>query len=73
MAKVTAFEAKTRFGELLNREVTALWPHEVANALTVLVRRKKLTESERQTALGWLRAIPLRVDHDVSLLSVLWE
>ena len=49
MAKVTAFEAKTRFGELLERvsrgeevvitEVPALWPLEVANALTVLVRR----------------------------------
>ena len=32
-------------------EVPALWPLEVANALTVLVRRRKLTEGERQTGL----------------------
>ena len=47
----------------------ALWPLEVANALTVLVRRRKLTEDERQTALGWLRVLPLRVDHEMSSLA----
>ncbi len=50
-------------------EVPALWPLEVANALTVLVRRRKLTENERQTALGWLRALPLRIDHEMSSLA----
>ena len=50
-------------------EVPALWPLEVANALTVLVRRKKLTENERQTGLGWLRALPLRIDHEMSSLA----
>ena len=50
-------------------EVPALWPLEVANALTVLVRRRKLTEHERQTALGWLRVLPLRVDHEMSSLA----
>jgi predicted nucleic acid-binding protein len=50
-------------------EVPALWPLEVANALTVLVRRRKLTEDERQTALGWLRVLPLRVDHEMSSLA----
>lgn len=50
-------------------EVPALWPLEVANALTVLVRRRKLTEDERQTALGWLRLLPLRVDHEMSSLA----
>ena len=50
-------------------EVPALWPLEVANALTVLVRRRKLIEDERQTALGWLRALPLRVDHEMSSLA----
>ena len=50
-------------------EVPALWPLEVANALTVLVRRRKLTEDERQAALGWLRSVPLRVDHDISFLA----
>ncbi|HEX2832654.1 MAG TPA: type II toxin-antitoxin system VapC family toxin [Thermoanaerobaculia bacterium] len=50
-------------------EVPALWPLEVANALTVLVRRRKLSEEERKTALGWLRVLPLRVDHEMSSLA----
>jgi predicted nucleic acid-binding protein len=50
-------------------EVPALWPLEVANALTVLVRRRKLSENERQTALGWLRSLPLRIDHEMSSLA----
>jgi predicted nucleic acid-binding protein len=47
-------------------EAPALWPLEVANALLVLVRRRKLTEDERQTALGWLRGLPLRIDHEMA-------
>lgn len=50
-------------------EVPALWPLEVANALTVLARRRKLTEDERQTALGWLRGLPVRVDHETAALA----
>lgn len=50
-------------------EVPALWPLEVANALMVLVRRRKLTEDERQTGLGWLRGLPLRVDHEMVSLA----
>lgn len=50
-------------------EVPALWPLEVANALTVLVRRRKLTENERQIALGWLRVLPLRIDQEMSSLA----
>jgi len=50
-------------------EVPALWPLEVANALTVLVRRRKLTEDERQTGLGWLRGMPLRIDHEAASLA----
>jgi predicted nucleic acid-binding protein len=50
-------------------EVPALWPLEVANALTVLVRRRKLTNGDRQTALEWLRLLPLRVDHEMSSLA----
>lgn len=50
-------------------EVPALWPLEVANALTVLVRRRKLTEDERQTALGLLRGLPLRIDHEMASLA----
>lgn len=50
-------------------EVPALWPLEVANALIVLVRRRKLTESERQAGLGWLRGLRLRLDHDMASLA----
>jgi predicted nucleic acid-binding protein len=50
-------------------EAPARWPLEVANALTVLTRRRKLTEDERQAGLGWLRRLPLRLDHEMSLLA----
>lgn len=50
-------------------DVPALWPLEVANALIVLVRRRKLTEAERQTGLGWLRGLPLRFDHEMASLA----
>jgi predicted nucleic acid-binding protein len=50
-------------------EVPALWPLEVANALIVLVRRRKLTEDERQAGLGWLRGLRVRVDHEMSELA----
>lgn len=46
--------------------VPAIWPLEVANALIVLVRRRKLTEKDRRTALGWLRALRLEVDHEAA-------
>jgi predicted nucleic acid-binding protein len=50
-------------------EVPALWPPEVANALTVLQRRRKLTEEEKETGLGWLRGLPLRIDHEMAVLA----
>jgi uncharacterized protein (TIGR03382 family) len=50
-------------------DVPALWPLEVANALLVLVRRRKLSEDERQAGLGWLRGLRLRVDHEMSALA----
>jgi predicted nucleic acid-binding protein len=49
--------------------VPAIWPLEVANALIVLVRRRKLTDSERQMGLGWLRGLPLRVDQEMASLA----
>jgi predicted nucleic acid-binding protein len=50
-------------------EVPALWPLEVANALTVLVRRRKLTNDERQTGLRWLKELRVRIDHDAAALA----
>jgi predicted nucleic acid-binding protein len=35
----------------------------------VLVRRRKLSEGERQTGLGWLRGLPVRVDHEMAALA----
>jgi predicted nucleic acid-binding protein len=53
-------------GEGATLEVPALWPLEVANALVVLQRRGRLTEHERQAGLGWLRVLPLRIDHEAA-------
>jgi predicted nucleic acid-binding protein len=50
-------------------EVPALWPLEVANALTVLERRGKLTQSERQSALEWFRVLPVKLDHEMAGLA----
>jgi predicted nucleic acid-binding protein len=50
-------------------EAPALWPLEVANALTVLTRRRKLTEDEREAGLGWLRRLPIRLDNEMALLA----
>ncbi len=69
-------QATTQTGAMLDAiaegatlEVPALWPLEVANALLVLVRRRKLTEAERQTGLGWLRALRLRFDYEMASLA----
>jgi uncharacterized protein (TIGR03382 family) len=53
-------------------DVPALWPLEVANALLVLVRRRKLSEDERQAGLGCLRGPRMRVDHEMSALAFSW-
>lgn len=50
-------------------EVPALWPLEVANALLVLVRRRKLREDDRRSALGWLRGLRVRLDHEAAALA----
>ncbi len=50
-------------------EVPALWSLEVANALIVLVRRRRLVEDERLAALGWLRGLRVRVDHEMSAVA----
>lgn len=50
-------------------EVPALWPLEVSNALTVLTRRRRITDDEKLTALGWLRGLPVRIDHAMASLA----
>lgn len=50
-------------------EVPSLWPLEIANALLVLERRRKLTADERQAGLRWLRGLPLRIDHETAPLA----
>ncbi len=62
----TCLDAMVDGAELL---VPAVWPLEVANALTVLTRRSKLTVDERKAALRWLKQLRVRVDHDASTLA----
>ena len=50
-------------------EVPAIWPLEVANALTVLVRRRKLTVEDRRIAVSQLRELPVTVDHEMAALA----
>jgi len=50
-------------------QVPALWSLEVANALVVLVRRRKLRDDECQAALGWLGGLRVHVDHEMSRLA----
>jgi len=50
-------------------EVPALWPLEVTNALVALVRRRKLAEEDRLTALGWLRGLSVRIDYEMASLA----
>lgn len=50
-------------------EVPAMWPLEVANALLVLERRRKLEPDERATALDWLRMLPVRIDQEGASLA----
>jgi len=50
-------------------EVPALWRLEVANALAVLVRRRKLTDDDRQAGLGWLSGLRTRIDDEAAALA----
>ena len=50
-------------------EVPALWPLEVSNALLVLVRRRKLLEQERQSALAALCKLSMKVDHEMAAIA----
>lgn len=49
--------------------VPALWPLEVANALTVLRRRGKLTPEEARTAFDIMRELPVVVDHQAAAIA----
>ena len=49
--------------------VPALWPLEVANALTVLHRRRKLTLDEARTAIEIIRELPTVIDHEAAAMA----
>ena len=49
--------------------VPALWPLELANALVVLERRKKLTTQDRIDAFSALRSLVFAVDHEMPALA----
>lgn len=59
-------DAMVEDAELL---VPAVWPLEVANTLTTLTRRSKLTGDEREAALRWMRQLRVRVDHEGTALA----
>lgn len=50
-------------------EAPALWPLEVSNALIVLVRRRKLLESDRKSALAALQKLSVKIDHEMAGLA----
>jgi len=49
--------------------VPALWPLEVANALTVLRRRRKLTPDEARNAIEIIRELPVVIDHEAAAIA----
>jgi predicted nucleic acid-binding protein len=44
--------------------VPSMWPFEVANALTVLARRRKILPEDRETAVTALHGLPTAVDDE---------
>lgn len=59
--------------------VPALWALEVANAITVLRRRRKLSPEEARMAIAIVRELPASFDHDgasvafTRLVELAWE
>jgi predicted nucleic acid-binding protein len=49
--------------------VPALWPLEVANALTVLSRRRKLTPGELRMSIEIIRELPVVIDHEAATFA----
>lgn len=49
--------------------VPALWPLEVANALTILRRRRKLKPDEARTAIEIIRELPVVIDHEAAAVA----
>lgn len=49
--------------------VPALWPLEVANALTILRRRRKLTPDEARSAIEIIRELPVVIDHEAATIA----
>jgi predicted nucleic acid-binding protein len=49
--------------------VPALWPLEVANALTILRRRRKLTPDEARNAIEIIRELPVVIDHEAATIA----
>ncbi|HUP60683.1 MAG TPA: type II toxin-antitoxin system VapC family toxin [Thermoanaerobaculia bacterium] len=50
--------------------VPALWPLEVANAITVLRRRRKLTSDEARLAIEMIRELPVAIDHEAAAIAL---
>jgi predicted nucleic acid-binding protein len=52
-----------------NIVVPALWTLEVANALTILRRRRKLTTDETRIAINIIRELPVIIDHEGAAIA----
>jgi predicted nucleic acid-binding protein len=66
-AETDAMLARLAAGDSL--VVPALWPLEVANALTILRRRRKLTPDEARTAIEIIRDLPTVIDHEAAAIA----
>jgi predicted nucleic acid-binding protein len=66
-AETDAMLARLAEGDSL--VVPALWPLEVANVLTVLRRRRKLTPDEARTAIEIIRDLPTVIDHEAAAIA----
>lgn len=70
LAWILPDEDEHRVAALLERLATdgaivpEVWPLEVANALLVAQRRRRLKENDIERALGDLAALPIRVDQE---------
>jgi len=70
LAWILPDESEHRVAALLERLATEsaivpeLWPLEIANALLVAQRRRRLKEKDIERALGALAALPIRVDQE---------
>jgi predicted nucleic acid-binding protein len=48
--------------------VPALWPYEVANAIVIAERRKRISAAERDEALAFILSLPIEIEHSPAMV-----